>query len=111
MSLVKDMELPSPEIMVQRAMSVTGCEDETLVSRMVDVTVNLNDYCRKNCISDGTVGMRSLIDWIVSTGITEDPYASALSTVISKATASEEDREALVTAVLEPIFPPRRVHA
>lgn len=111
MSLVKDMELPSPEIMVQRAMSVTGCEDETLVSRMVDVTVNLNDYCRKNCISDGTVGMRSLIDWIVSTGITEDAYASALSTVISKATASEEDREALVTAVLEPIFPPRRARA
>ena len=68
MSLVKDMELPSPEIMAQRAMSVTGCEDETLVSRMVDVTVNLNDYCRKNCISDGTVGMRSLIDWIVRCG-------------------------------------------
>ena len=28
MSLVKDIELPEPEVMVQRAMAVTGCADE-----------------------------------------------------------------------------------
>ena len=33
MSLVKDIELPEPEVMVQRAMAVTGCADECLVSR------------------------------------------------------------------------------
>ena len=31
MSLVKDIELPEPEVMVQRAMAVTGCVDEYLV--------------------------------------------------------------------------------
>mgnify|MGYP006882868280 FL=1 len=52
--------------------------------------------------------MRSLIDWIISTEITGDPYASALYTIISKATADEDDRQALINTVLEPIFAPRR---
>lgn len=106
MNLVKDIELPEPEVMVERAMSVTGVTDETMVSQMVSVVNDLSDYCRKNSITDGSYGMRSLIDWIISTSITGDPYESALYTIISKATADEEDREALITAVLEPIFAP-----
>lgn len=105
MNLTQDIELPTPEIMGQRAMSVTGCEDDYMVGRMVQVVTDLSDYCRKNGITDGSCGMRGLIDWIMSTEITNDPYASALCTVISKATADEEDREALITAVLEPLFP------
>lgn len=108
MSLVKDVELPSPEIMIQRAMSVTGATDEILVSQMVQVVNDISIYCRQNSITDGSCGMRSLIDWILSTEITEDIYQSALSTVISKATADETDREALISAVLEPIFSKKR---
>lgn len=47
MSLVKDIELPEPEVMVQRAMAVTGCADEYLVSQMVQVVNDMADYCRK----------------------------------------------------------------
>lgn len=108
MSLVKDIELPEPEVMVQRAMAVTGCTDEYLVSQMVQVVNDMADYCRKNSITDGSCGMRSLIDWVISTEISGDPYASAMYTVISKATADEEDREALISTVLEPIFAPKR---
>lgn len=108
MSLVQDIELPAPEVMVQRAMSVTGATDEFQVSQMVQVVNDMADYCRKNSISDGTVGMRSLLDWIVSTEITGDVYQSALLTVVSKATADEVDRESLVSTVLEPIFAPKR---
>ena len=107
MSLVQDIELPAPEIMVQRAMSVTGATDEYQVSQMVQVVNDMSDYCRKNSITDGSVGMRSLLDWIVSTQITGDPYQSALYTIISKATADEADREALVSSILEPIFAPK----
>ena len=107
MSLVQDIELPAPEVMVQRAMSVTGATDEYQVSQMVQVVNDMSDYCRKNSITDGAVGMRSLLDWIVSTQITGDPYQSALYTVISKATADEADREALTSTVLEPIFAPK----
>lgn len=108
MSLVKDIELPEPEVMVQRAMAVTGCADEYLVSQMVQVVNDMADYCRKNSITDGACGMRSLIDWVISAEISGDPYLSAKYTVISKATADEEDREALITTILEPMFAPKR---
>lgn len=108
MSLVKDIELPEPEVMVQRAMAVTGCADEYLVSQMVQVVNEMADYCRKNSITDGACGMRSLIDWVISAEISGDPYLSAKYTVISKATADEEDREALITTILDPMFAPKR---
>ena len=108
MSLVKDIELPEPEVMVQRAMAVTGCADEYQVSQMVQVVNDMADYCRKNSITDGACGMRSLIDWVISAEISGDPYLSAKYTVISKATADEEDREALITTILDPMFAPKR---
>ena len=108
MSLVKDIELLEPEVMVQRAMAVTGCADEYLVSQMVQVVNDMADYCRKNSITDGACGMRSLIDWVISAEISGDPYLSAKYTVISKATADEEDREALITTILDPMFAPKR---
>ena len=111
MSLVRDVEMPTPEVMVQRAMSVTGATDEYQVSQMVQVVNDLAEYCRKNSITDGSYGMRSLIDWIISAEITGDVYNSALYTIISKATADELDREALISAVLEPIIPPKRKKA
>lgn len=108
MSLVKDIELPEPEVMVQRAMAVTGYADEYMVSQMVQVVNDMADYCRKNSITDGACGMRSLIDWVISAEISGDPYLSAKYTVISKATADEEDREALITTILDPMFAPKR---
>ena len=111
MSLVEDIELPSPEVMAQRAIAVTGASDEYQVSQMVQVVNDMADYMRKNGITDGTCGMRSLIDWIISSEITGDVHKSALSTIISKAPSDEEDREALRTAILEPIFAPMRRRA
>ena len=108
MSLVEDIDLPAPEVMAQRAMAVTGATDEYQVSQMVGIVSDMTEYMRKNGITDGTCGMRSLIDWIISTEITGDPYRSALKTIISKATADEEDREALVSTILEPVFAPKR---
>lgn len=111
MSLVRDVELPTPEVMVQRAMSVTGCTDEEMVGQMVQVTNDLSEYMRKNMISDGACGMRSLIDWINSTEITGDPYTSAIYTIISKASAEPENQEAFISTVLEPVFAPPKKKA
>lgn len=74
MSLVRDVELPTPEVMVQRVMSITGATDEYQVGQMVQVVNDLAEYCRKNSISDSSYGMRSLIDWIISAEITGDVY-------------------------------------
>ena len=106
MSLIADIDLPSPEVMTQRAMSITGVDDDQEVSKKVQVVNDMAEFCRKNNITDGSVGMRSLIDWIISAEITEDPYASALTTVVSRATANEEDRITIISAVLEPFYAP-----
>lgn len=106
MSLAQDIEMPTPDVMAQRAMSVTGYDDDVEVAKMVQVVCSMADYMRQNGIVDGSCGMRSLIDWIISTDITGDPYMSALYTVVAKATADEEDRHALITAVLDPIYAP-----
>ena len=111
MNLLRDVELPSPEVMTQRAMAITGATDEYEVSKMVQVVNDLSEYCRKNSITDGSYGMRSLIDWITSAAITGDVYESAKYTIISKATADELDQEALISTVLEPIFAPKRKRA
>lgn len=108
MSLVKDIELPSPEVMAQRVMAATGAEDEYQVAQMVQVVCDMADFCQKNGVMDGVVGMRSLLDWVLSAQISGDPYTSALDTVVSKAAADPEDREALITSVLDPVFAPRR---
>ena len=108
MSLVKDIQLPSPEVMAQRVMAVTGATDEYQVAQMVQVVNDLADYCRKNGITDGTVGMRSLLDWVTSAEISGNPYTSAMDTIISKATTDEVDREALITSILDPVFAPKR---
>ena len=91
MSLVRDVELPSPEVMAQRAMSVTGATDEYEVSKMVQVVNDLAEYCRKNSITDGSYGMRSLIDWIISSEITGDVYESALYTICLLYTSDAAD--------------------
>ena len=110
MSLAQDIELPSPEVMAQRAMSVTGCEDDVLVGQMVRVVNDMSDFSaaeERHCLT-APRGMRSLIDWILSTEITGDPYTSALYTVISKASANEDDRYALISSVSEGQFAPKR---
>ncbi len=104
MSMIMDIEAPSQEVMVQRAMSVTDETDENMVAQMVRVIFNIMEYCKKNSILDGSVGMRSLISWIESTKITKDPYKSALTTVISKSTSDEDARAALITSALEQEF-------
>ena len=86
----------------------TGAEDEYQVAQMVQVVCDMADFCRKNGVMDGVVGVRSLLDWVLSAQISGDPYTSALDTVVSKAAADPEDREALITSVLDPVFAPRR---
>lgn len=106
MNMIKDIPMPSAAIMAQRAMSVTGCEDDYLVSQMVQVITDMANYCQTHGVSDGNVGMRSLIDWLISFDCTGNAYQSALDTIVSKATADEEEQQVLITSYLEPYFAP-----
>lgn len=104
MGMICEIPIPEPEVMAQRAGKITGCDDEIMISHMVQVVNDLDQYCRTHAISDGSVGMRGLIDWITSAQITGDPYESAKHTIITKATASYDDQIAILTAIVEPLF-------
>ena len=105
MHLVIDMLEPDEDIMTQRVLNLTGCQDEEMVRKMVGVVHSIEKYCQENDISDGTCGIRELTAWVISTDkITHNPYESALSTIMSKASADPESQESIRTNCLLPVF-------
>ena len=101
MDLIYDIEAPDLATMVKRVMNVTGCTDEQETTKMAMVVRDIAERCRQTMITDGSCGMRELKAWVLSTMITKDPYESALSTVISSASADPENRADLITTCLE----------
>lgn len=104
MSEIYDVELPSLEVMVERAMKITGESDETLVRRMAEVILEIKNYCAEHEIP-GEVGMRELFFWITKYQIKGDPYKAALTTVISRI-KDTDDRVAVQSACLDPKIAP-----
>ena len=107
MDLVYDISSPDLSTTVKRVMNVTGCTDEAETTRMACVVRDIAERCRQTMITDGSCGMRELNAWVLSTMITKDPYESALSTVISSASADPENREDLISTCLEKQYLPK----
>ena len=101
MDLVYDIESLDLATMVKRVMNVTGCTDEQETTKMALVVRDIADRCRQTMINDGSCGMRELKAWVTSTMITKDPYESALSTIISSASADPDNRADLISTCLE----------
>lgn len=100
MNLVFEVNTPTKEILMERAKNITGFKDDVTLESMVDVLLDIQEYCHKKDITDGVCGPRELYDWIYSTMITTDPLASAIPTVINKATTNKEDRDLLIESIL-----------
>lgn len=104
MDLIYDMEAPDLNTMVKRVMNVTGFADEQEATKMAIVVRDIAERCRQTMITDGSCGMRELKSWVLSTMVTKDPYESALSTIISSASADPDNRAELISACLEPQY-------
>ena len=104
MDLIYDMEAPDLNTMVKRVMNVTGFTDEQEATKMAIVVRDVAERCRQTMITDGSCGMRELKSWVLSTMVTHDPYESALSTIISSASADPDNRAELISACLEPQY-------
>ena len=87
--------------MVKRVMNVTGFTDEQEATKMALVVRDIAERCRETMITDGSCGMREFKSWVLSTMITKDPYESAMSTIISSASADPDNRSDLVSTCLE----------
>ena len=104
MDLIYDMEAPDLNTMVKRVMKVTGFTDEQEATKMAIVVRDIAERCRQTMITDGSCGMREFKSWVLSTMVTNDPYESALSTIISSASADPDNRAELISACLEPQY-------
>ena len=101
MDLIYDMEAPDLNTMVKRVMNVTGFTDEQEATKMAIVVRDIAERCRQTMITDGSCGMREFKCWVLSTMVTKDPYESALSTIISSASADPDNRAELISSCLE----------
>lgn len=104
MNLIFDIPNPTVDRMTNIAMSATGCTDEAMVRKMAQCVLDIEAYCKNKYITDGSVGMRGLIDWVNSWMITNEPIKSAELTVLSKATTDEDDREGIKISCLNTKF-------
>ena len=104
MDLIYDMEAPDLNTMVKRVMNVTGFTDEQEATKMAIVVRDVAERCRQTMITDGSCGMREFKSWVLSTMVTHDPYESALSTIISSASADPDNRAELISSCLEPQY-------
>ena len=101
MDLIYDIAAPDLATMVKRVMNVTGFTDEQEATKMALVVQDIAQRCQQTMITDGSCGMREFKAWVLSTMITNDPYESALSTIIASASADPDNRADLITTCLE----------
>ena len=104
MDLLYDIEAPDLTTMVKRVMNITGYQDEQTATKMAIVVRDIAERCRQTMITDGSCGMRELKSWVQSTMVTNDPYESALSTIISSASADPDNRAELISSCLQAQF-------
>ena len=99
--LIIDMEEPSDDELIARVKAMTGFDDAT-DGKVVDLEKFVRAYkefkviAKRKRLDDGTIGPRKLADWVMSTLVTMDPFASARITIIPGATADEEGISELV---------------
>lgn len=106
LELKYEMEAPNLATMVQRIMKITGFTDEQEATKMAKVVRDIDERCRQTMILDGCCGMREFKAWVLSTMITKDPYESALSTIISSASADPDNQADLISTCLEQQYQP-----
>ena len=100
MNMIYDMDELSKIQLVNRVMSVTGCNNQSLVEQMADVVIDIAQKRKESMITDGSCGVREFIAWVQSTMLTNNPYESAMYTIIPLATADPECREELINSCL-----------
>lgn len=104
MDLVIDTRLPERDELAERIMKITGFEDRSELNRMLSVMDDMRYSAADLGITNGTMGLRGLIDWVESYMVTGDIILSARLTVIGRAAADAAGRKALIEAAFRPKF-------
>ncbi|MCY9664607.1 MoxR family ATPase [Paenibacillus alginolyticus] len=84
------MDLPTKEIMIERAMSKTGYRDEKVLDILADIIIILDKTARANAIK-GVAGMRSYFYWADAVAEGASAKESLYHKVIYKITTDSEE--------------------
>lgn len=85
-SLVYEMNTPTIDIMVDRAIAKTKMADKDVVIKMATCISDISQKLKERGKKDGVCGFRELIYWISAYNVTGDFYETAIPTIINKAT-------------------------
>ncbi|WP_289140396.1 AAA family ATPase [uncultured Brevibacillus sp.] len=92
------MDLPTKEIMMERAMSKTGYTDEKILAVLADIIITLDKTTRANAIK-GVAGMRSYFYWTDAVARGASSKESLYHKVIYKITTDSEEIKLLEEAL------------
>lgn len=102
MDMVYTVPMMAEEDMIRLAEAKVGEHPD--LPNMVKVVLKMAEYCRNHQLGDGEISIRGLLAWLQSTKITRNPFWSAKSTIIEKATSDEEEQQELIETCLKPYF-------
>ncbi|MGD8189338.1 AAA family ATPase [Brevibacillus ginsengisoli] len=92
------MDLPTKEIMIERAISKTGYQDEQVLGVLADIIIVLDRTARANAIK-GVAGMRSFFYWADAVASGASAKESLYHKVIYKITTDSEEIKLLEEAL------------
>lgn len=93
------MDLPTKQVMMERAMAKTGYNDEKVISILADIIMILDKTARANAIK-GVAGMRSLFYWADAVAGGASAEQSLYHKVIYKITTDSEEIKLLEEALI-----------
>ncbi|ERI11113.1 AAA family ATPase [Aneurinibacillus aneurinilyticus] len=92
------MDLPTKEVMIERAIAKTGYKDEKVLSVLADIIIVLDKTARANAIK-GVAGMRSFFYWADAVAGEASAKESLYHKVIYKITTDSEEIKLLEEAL------------
>ncbi|MFV0559368.1 MAG: AAA family ATPase [Enterococcus sp.] len=94
------MDLPSLEVMVERAIGKTGLENKAVLLKMAEIIRLLDETAKANAIK-GVAGMRSYFYWVNTIKQKQDPIQTIYSKVLYKLTTDVSELEILEKALAD----------
>lgn len=124
MDLVVEVPYPTADELASRVRATTNFPDEQMLHKMANVIGDINDFCKKNDITDGVCGPREFENWAKMAIILEqirkgnvfanlDEHSvclAAFPTVIMKVSQERADIEDVIAGAFQLTFSPKIVN-
>lgn len=98
MQHAEKMDLPSLEVMVERAVGKTGIQDSAILFKMAEIIRLLDETAKANAIK-GVAGMRSYFYWVNTMKQGQDLLQSIYPKVLYKLTTDPDELKILLQAL------------